>query len=183
MRVKIFSAIFLLGCFSFVNAQTVIKETKETAPAKTDTSATTQTGTNGSADPKVDPKAATQQNTEPYVRPEFKKRVKSYVNSIVGPMTLAENVGYAGLATWRNSPEEWGDHWEGFGRRVASNFGKNVVKQTTIYGLDEALKYDSRFYRSKKRDTKSRIINALLSPVTARNEEGKRVVGIPRIVG
>ena len=52
-----------------------------------------------------------------------------------------------------------------------------------MYGLDEALKYDSKFYRSRDRSLSSRIGNALISPVTARNKRGKRVIGLPRILG
>jgi hypothetical protein len=118
-----------------------------------------------------------------YTPPTAKARFRRYVNSTVGPFTLARNVAYAGLATWENSPEEWGGQWEGFGKRVASNFGKNLIKQTTIYGLDEALKLDSGYYRAKGKSNGAKIRNALLSPVTARTRSGKRVIGIPRIVG
>ena len=118
-----------------------------------------------------------------YTRPSANARFKRYVNSTVGPFTLARNVAYAGLATWENSPEEWGGQWEGFGKRVASNFGKNLIKQTTIYGLDEALKLDSGYYRAKGKSNGAKIRNALLSPVTSRTRSGKRVIGIPRIVG
>lgn len=118
-----------------------------------------------------------------YVRPDSKTRFKRYVNGVVGPYALARQVAGAGIATWRNSPEEWGGQWEGFGKRVASNFGKNLIKQTTIYGLDEALKLDSHYYRSEKKDVGSKIKNALISPVTARNSRGKRVIGVPRLVG
>ncbi|MDI1240745.1 MAG: hypothetical protein PSX80_02345 [bacterium] len=89
----------------------------------------------------------------------------------------------AGISTWRNSPDEWGGQWEEFGKRAASNFGKNLIKQTTTYGLDEALKLDSHYYLSKKKNAGSKIRNALLSPVTARNRRGNRVIGVPRIVG
>jgi hypothetical protein len=92
-------------------------------------------------------------------------------------------VATAGISTWRNSPEEWGDHWEGFGRRVASNFGRNVIKQTTKFGIDEALKTDSHYYRSKNKSVSARIGNALISPVTARDRNGKRVVGVGNLVG
>jgi hypothetical protein len=118
-----------------------------------------------------------------YVRPDPNTRFKRYVNGVVGPYALARQVAGAGIATWRNSPEEWGGQWEGFGKRVASNFGKNLIKQTTIYGLDEALKLDSHYYRSEKKDVGSKIKNAIISPVTARNSRGKRVIGVPRIVG
>ena len=118
-----------------------------------------------------------------YVRPDAKTRSKRYIDSMVGPFALAREVAGAGISTWRNSPEEWGDHWEGFGRRAASNFGKNVIKQTTVYGLDEAFKYDSSFYRSKDKSVGARIRNALISPVTARDRDGRRVIGVPRLVG
>jgi hypothetical protein len=125
---------------------------------------------------------ARQQQTN-YVRPTSKERLKRYVNSMFGPVSIARTVAGAGYSTWRNSPEEWGDKWEGFGRRVASGFGKNAIKQTTIYALDESFKLDSRFYRSRKKDFGSRLTNALISPVTARNESGRRVFGFPRVVG
>ncbi|MGH7783056.1 MAG: hypothetical protein ACREO5_04350, partial [Candidatus Binatia bacterium] len=87
------------------------------------------------------------------------------------------------IYTWTNSPKEWGDRWEGFGRRFASSVGKDIVENTVIYGLDESFKIDSSFYRSKNRSVGSRIKNALISPVTARNRSGKRVFGFPRIAG
>ncbi len=129
---------------------------------------------------KVSPKGSARSD---YVRPDSKTRFKRYVKSMFGPMALGKSVLSAGYATWRNSPEEWGDKWEGFGKRFASSMGKSVIKNTTMYGLDEAFKLDSQYYRSKNKSVASRVGNALLSPVTARNQEGKRVLGFPRIIG
>src|SRR4051794_9846674 len=61
-----------------------------------------------------------------YVRPSKDVRQERYLKSLFGPVTIARQVASSGYATWRNSPEEWGDHWDGFGRRLASNFGKNM---------------------------------------------------------
>ena len=135
--------------------------------------------------PAVDPDPAETQQTAPngYTRPTAKKRFGRYVNSMVGPFALARQVAGAGISTWRNSPEEWGGQWEGFGKRLASNFGKNVIKQTTVYGLDEALKLDSGYYRATGKSTGAKIKNALISPVTARTPSGKRTIGIPRLAG
>lgn len=116
-------------------------------------------------------------------RPDAATRRKRFFNSVVGPVALGRNVATAGISTWRNSPEEWGTKWEGFGRRIASNLGKNAIKQTTKFGLDEALRVDSHFYRSQKKSAGARIRNALISPVTARNANGKRVLGVPNLVG
>ncbi len=125
--------------------------------------------------------AAVNQST--YVRPNAEKRFKRFVKDTVGPTAWIGIGAGAAFATASDSPKEWGRTGEGFGRRVASNLGKNVMRNTIIYGLDEAFKLDSGYYRSTKRDVGSRIGNALLSTVTARKANGKRTVGVPRIVG
>jgi len=125
----------------------------------------------------------TSQTRNEHTRPEPKKRFRNYLNGMFGPMALAQRAAQSGVGTWRNSPEEWGGSWEGFGRRFASGTGKSLIKNSAMYGLDEVLKVDSRFYRSEKRDAGSRIRNALISPFQARRPDGSRTVGVPRLVG
>ena len=120
---------------------------------------------------------------DPYVRPDGKRRMKNYINSIVGPVALIQYVATPALLTARNSPSEWGSKWPGYGRRVANVVGKNLIRNTTTYALDEALKVDSSFYQSKDRSITARLRNAAFSSVTARDKNGKRVVGVPRIAG
>lgn len=126
---------------------------------------------------------ATNANQAAYVRPDAEKRFKYFVSDAVGPFAWIGIATGDGFSTAINNPKEWGKSANGFGKRFASNFGKNLIKNTAIYGLDEALKLDSHFYLSPKRDLGSRISNAFLSTVTARKPNGKRAIGIPRIVG
>ena len=142
-----------------------------------------QTSPSPSPTPSPAPANTSSDASAPYTRPTAKARFNRYVNSMIGPFALARQVAGAGISTARNSPEEWGGQWEGFGKRLASNFGKNVIKQTTIYGLDEALKLDSGYYRARGESTGAKIKNALISPVTARTPSGRRTIGIPRLVG
>jgi hypothetical protein len=153
MKYFTFAVFSILILAVFANSQT---------PTPTSTQPTTQNG---------------------YVRPDSGTRFKQYVKGMFGPEALAKNVVSAGYFTWRNSPVEWGDHWEGFGRRFASGMGKGVINQTTMYGLDEAFKLDSSYYRSKDKSVGARVKNALISPVTARDRSGNRVFGFPRIAG
>lgn len=118
-----------------------------------------------------------------YVRPDAEKRFKRFVDSTVGPFAWVGIAAGAGFATASNNPEEWGRTGEGFARRLGSNIGKNVIRNTTIYAMDEALKLDSHYYRSEKRDVGSRLGNAIASTFTARAKSGKRTIGAPRIVG
>ena len=165
MRFKIIPGLlFLMLTFSLYGQQ---PEPQKTPAAQTTTS-----------DP-VTPTPAPQ----PYVRPDKEKRRKNYLKSMFGWNSLGRTVISSGYNTWQNNPEEWGTQWEGFGRRVASGVGKNIIKQTTIFALDESFKLDSRFYRSQKRNFGAKVKNAVISPFTARTKEGKRVFGFPRIIG
>jgi hypothetical protein len=58
-----------------------------------------------------------------------------------------------------------------------------VIHHSTQYALEESFKLDSYYYRSTKRDTGSRIKNAIVSTFTARRPDGSRTIGFPRIVG
>jgi hypothetical protein len=183
MKNSLFCGLFLFSSALFVSAQTVPMQNGPVngAQASTDARAKATVTPLPKADPTPEKTSPTSSAT--YVRPSAKKRFHSYLNGMFGPMTLGKSAAYAGIGTWRNSPEEWGDHWDGFGRRVASGLGTNAIKQTITYGLGEAGKLDSSYYRSKKKDFGSRVKNAVISPVTARDPEGKRVFGYPRIVG
>jgi len=117
-----------------------------------------------------------------YVRPDKHDRTMHYLKSMFGPFALGKRVVTSGIATWDNSPEEWGTHWDGFGKRFASNTGKSVIGNTTQFALEEAFKLDSRYYRSSG-GFGSKIKNAVVSPFAARNEHGRKVLGFPHIAG
>lgn len=118
-----------------------------------------------------------------YRRPDARKRFDHYMSNIVGPGTLLQYVGTTALLTLRNTPKEWGTKPEGMARRLANTVAKNVIKESVIYGLDEALKVDSTFYLSRDRSVAARLRNSVFSAVTARNRRGHRVIGIPRLAG
>lgn len=118
-----------------------------------------------------------------YTRPDAKQRFRNYLDNLAGPASLSYYAAAAGLLTLRNSPKEWGDKSDGFGRRLANVAGKNAIRSTTIYALDEALKVDSTFYRSKDRSLAGRLRNSVFSAVTARDKRGKRVIGVPMLAG
>lgn len=122
-------------------------------------------------------------NQATYVRPNAVKRFRRFVMNTVGPFSWVGIAAGSGFSTIVNEPDEWGRSTKGFGKRFASGFGKSVIRNTTMYGMDEAFKLDSHFYRSKKRDVGSRVANAFLSTLTARKSNGKRTVGAPRIIG
>src|SRR5215213_1410660 len=171
MKFKVILGLLFLALSLNINAQ------------QTEPQAATQKSVAVTKQAKDDDSKPVKKADQTYVRPDRKTRQKNYFKSIFGPVSLAKTVVSAGISTARNSPEEWGGQWEGFGRRVASSFGKKAIKQTTIYALDESFKLDSKFYRSQNRSFGAKVKNALVSPFTARDENGRRVFGFPRIVG
>lgn len=126
-----------------------------------------------------------QTTTQPttYVRPDAGERFKKYVNSSIGLTSFIGPVFSSTFRQIRNKPEEWEKTSSGFARRFGDSVGRNVVKQTITYGLDEKLKLDSNYYKSQKKDFKSKLSNAVLSSFTAKTPSGKRVVGAPKIIG
>jgi hypothetical protein len=181
MKTKLFFGLLFLTSSIYVNGQPSKQTSAAQEPKKSVAQSVKEKNTPDNSNAKSIPANKRQDST--YTRPDAKTRFNRYVKSIVGPTALAKRVFTAGLSTARNSPEEWGPGWEGFGRRFASSTGKSAIKNTTIYALGEAFRLDSKFYRSQKRDFGSRLTNALISPVTARDENGKRVFGFPRIAG
>ncbi len=134
-----------------------------------------------SGDKEGNTQAKNKQNST-YVRPSLKKRVNRYVNNIAGTGLIG--VGFSTVIGQINeNPPEWERNTEGFFRRLGSNFGKRAISESVAFGMEEALKLDSRFYKSKKKDFGSRVKNAVLSSFTARTPSGKRVFNPSRLAG
>jgi hypothetical protein len=121
--------------------------------------------------------------TQGYVFPTHRERFNRYVKSTVGPFRLAWTGASAGIAQWRDSPEEWEQGMKGYGKRYASSFGQNAIQQTVTYGLDEAFRLDTGFEKSKREGFGARLKDALIQNVTSRTRSGKRVIAAPRFAG
>jgi len=135
-------------------------------------------------DPSTDPATTTNQTTsKDYVFPTSHERFKRYVNSTIGPFRLARTAAAAGIEQWRDSPEEWGQGAQGYGKRFASGLAQNAIHQTVEYGLDSAMGLDTGFQRSKKEGFGPRFKDALIQNVTSRTKSGDRVISVPRFAG
>lgn len=118
-----------------------------------------------------------------YVFPDRNERFRRYLENTIGPLRLARIGLSAGISQWNEDPKEWDREFEGYGRRYASDFGRNAIHQTVTYGLDEALHLDSESERSKHDHFLPRLKDALLENITSRTTTGKRVFSIPKVAG
>lgn len=122
------------------------------------------------------PRAAKVQSGQPYERPTEKDKLRGYIFDSFGPYPIIRAVAAAGIQQARNRPPDWGQGWDAYGVRVASNFGVNLVTQTTRYGLAEIFHEDTLYYRCSCTGFGHRLGHALISTVTARRgEDGHRV--------
>jgi hypothetical protein len=139
--------------------------------------------TYGQDDTKNQDKTDQQVTPQTYVFPSEKERFKRYIKNTIGPFRLVRTGAAAGIAQWRDAPEEWGQGMKGYGRRYASGLGQNAIQQTVTYGLDEAMGLDTGFEKSKREGFFPRFKDALLQNVTSRKRNGDRAVSVPRFAG
>lgn len=118
-----------------------------------------------------------------YVRPMQRTMVKNYVFDAYGPYPIAGAAIVAGINQWSNSPPEWNQGAEGFSKRFGSAYAIAAVGTTTRYGLAEAFKEDTLYYRCECRGILPRMSHAMISTLTARRgEDGHRVFSFPALV-
>ncbi len=118
-----------------------------------------------------------------YTRPTQKTKIYHYLFDAFGPYPIVSAAITVGIGQAMNSPPEWGQGAEGYGRRFASNFRIAAVGTTTRYALSEAFKEDALYYRCECKGVLPRLGHAVISTLTARRgEDGHRVFSVPALV-
>ncbi len=111
-----------------------------------------------------------------YVRPIQSTKLSNYVFDAFGPYPIAGAAFAAGIDQWTNAPPEWNQGVAGFSKRFGSDFAIAAVGTTTRYGLSEAFKEDTLYYRCECRGPFPRLRHAVISTFTGRRgEDGHRV--------
>jgi len=108
-------------------------------------------------------------------------RLHRYLRSLVGPDAFVSAAFTAGINQWTNTPGEWGQGAEGFGRRFGSSFGFHVVRRSIAAGAGALLDEDNRYIPSNATGFLPRLGYALTSTVIARSHDGSRHISISAI--
>ena len=172
--------LIVATAFAAYSQEPTPRTSQETAQQTTSSQSTTQDASQQttSQNPQASPSP-----TPTYVFPDNQERFRRYLRSTVGPFAVLRTGASAGFQQASDSPEEWGQGMEGYGKRFASSFGRNAIQQTVTYGLDELMDLDTGFRRSTGSGFGARLKDALLQNVTSRTRSGKRVISAPRLVG
>jgi hypothetical protein len=118
-----------------------------------------------------------------YVRPPETMKLRNYFFDAFGPYPIAVAGIAAGINQIDNSPPEWKQGAEGYGKRFGSNYGIVAVTTTTRYALSEALREDTLYYRCECKGLFPRLRHAVISTFTARRGvDGHSVFSFPDLV-
>jgi hypothetical protein len=118
-----------------------------------------------------------------YTRPTGRTKLRNYIFDSIGPYAIVTTAFSAGIDQAGNSPPEWKQGGNAFGKRFASDFGISEVSTTTRYVLANVLKEDTLYYRCECKGVFPRLGHAAISTVTARRgEDGHRAFSVPSLV-
>jgi hypothetical protein len=118
-----------------------------------------------------------------YTRPTQRTKLRNYVFDAFGPYPIAGAAFAAGIGQAYNTPPEWKQGTEGFGKRIGSAFGIAAVSTTTRYGLAQAFKEDTLYYGCECKGVFPRLRHAVISTLTARRgDDGHRVFSFPALI-
>jgi hypothetical protein len=109
---------------------------------------------------------------EPWVKITPKQRFDYYASQTYSTFVILGSVSGAAISQGINSPKEWGQGWEAYGKRFASSWGAVIAGNTVQYGAAAAFHEDNRYFRSKSSGFKARLGHVIISPFVAVNDRG-----------
>jgi hypothetical protein len=118
-----------------------------------------------------------------YTRPTEKTKLRNYTFDAFGPYPIVGAAFAAGINQWQNTPPEWNQGAEGYGKRFGSDFGVAAVTTTARYALAQAFREDTLYYRCECKGVFPRLSHAVISTLTSRRgDDGHRVFSLPALV-
>ena len=110
------------------------------------------------------------------------ERAAHYALSLFGPQAFLFSAASAGSGQAQNSPKEWQQGPEGFGKRFGSHYAGHIIGRTIESGAACLFHEDNRYLRSGKTGL-GRLSYAITSAFLARHDDGSRFVSFSAIGG
>jgi len=146
--------------------------------------------TTAPSDPTLDPtgvpwivRQLPQPAPEPWQKITGKQRWSLYQKTTFsGTAILGAGVG-AAFSQALDSPHEWGQGGEGYGKRVASSYGATIINGTIQYGTSILFRDDNRYFRSGAKSFGGRFGFVVISPFVAHNDHGGKRFSMSSFLG
>lgn len=110
-----------------------------------------------------------------------KERLKIYAEDLVSPFHFFLAGVSAGITQLQDTPSEWGEGAEGYGRRFANYYGSATVASVLQMGGEDLLHEDNFYYGSGERGVWRRLKYAVKSSVLARGRDGSQHFSISQV--
>lgn len=109
-----------------------------------------------------------------YHFPTGKQRLHTFLSGTLGIRASLQSALLAATNHFDNAPPEWGPGARGYGRRVASQFGRLAIKNGIEYGLGTAFRRDTEYRRCECTGILRRLRHAVSADFVARRQDGSR---------
>lgn len=110
------------------------------------------------------------------------QRFRWIVNGTLGVPNLAAGVFLAGIATADNSPEEYGTHWDGFGKRYGLRLTTGATSQVLEASIGSLWGEDPRYFRTSGQPFKTRLGHVAKMTFLATNRKGEHMPAYSRYI-
>jgi hypothetical protein len=110
--------------------------------------------------------------SSPYQPITGRERMKWFVQSTIGPESLAAGVFSAGFGTATNSPKEYGSTWEGFGERYGMRLTGVSTGNAMESGIGALWGEDPRYFRASGKPFGGRVQNIVKMTFVANRRSG-----------
>ncbi len=120
---------------------------------------------------------------EPWTKITGEQRWQQYVSLTYSPLAVLGAAAGAGVSQAIDSPTEWGQGAEGYGKRVASSYASTLVGNTVTFGSAALFHDDNRYFRSHSGGFFARLGHVIASPYVARNDQGGKRFSTSQFLG
>jgi hypothetical protein len=119
----------------------------------------------------IDPPSVT--NAVPPPAFTARDRLRWVVLTTVGPKNLAAGVVVAGINTWRNAPEDYSTHWDGFAHRYVNRLAAGGTSHVFEAGFGSLWGEDPRYFRAAGQPLRTRLGHVVKMAFVTHNRYGE----------
>lgn len=99
-------------------------------------------------------------------------RFRWVVLTTIGPKNLAAGVVVSGINTWRDQPEDYSTHWDGFAHRYVNRLAAGGTSHAFEAGFGSLWGEDPRYFRAAGRPLRARLGHVVKSAFVTHNRNG-----------
>ena len=99
-------------------------------------------------------------------------RFRWVVLTTIGPKNLAAGVVVSGINTWRDQPEDYSTHWDGFAHRYVNRLAAGGTSHVFEAGFGSLWGEDPRYFRAAGQPLRTRFGHVVKSAFVTHNRNG-----------